>query len=125
MAKILLGCLVGIMVPQGIKAVKALLDFIYLVQYTTHDTNTLGYMQEALNIFHQNKKYFIDVGCHPSLNIPKLHSLLHYADSIKLFGMMDNYNTELFERLHIDFAKEGWQASNHRDKFPQMVKWLS
>jgi hypothetical protein len=31
----------------------------------------------------------------------------------------------LFERLHIDFAKEGWRASNHRDEFPQMICWLS
>jgi hypothetical protein len=31
----------------------------------------------------------------------------------------------MFERLHIDFAKEGWCASNQRDAFPQMIKWLS
>jgi hypothetical protein len=125
MAKVLLGCLVGIMAPQGIKAVKALLDFIYLAQYPNHDTETLKYMQDALDTFHQHKKYFINVGCHPDLNIPKLHSLLHYIDSIKLFGTTDNYNTEMFERLHINFAKEGWRASNHRNEFPQMIQWLS
>jgi hypothetical protein len=31
----------------------------------------------------------------------------------------------MFERLHIDFAKEGWRASNQRDEFPQMIRWLS
>jgi hypothetical protein len=31
----------------------------------------------------------------------------------------------MFERFHIDFAKEGWRASNQRDAFPQMVTWLS
>ena len=31
----------------------------------------------------------------------------------------------MFERLHIDFAKQGWQASNKRDEFPQMISWLS
>jgi len=31
----------------------------------------------------------------------------------------------MFERLHIDFAKHGWRASNHRDEFPQMIRWLS
>lgn len=30
----------------------------------------------------------------------------------------------MFERLHIDFAKQGWRASNHRDEFPQMIRWL-
>ncbi|KAH9905539.1 uncharacterized protein B0H18DRAFT_831889, partial [Fomitopsis serialis] len=28
-------------------------------------------------------------------------------------------------QLHIDFAKKVWQASNHMDQFPQMVKWIS
>ncbi|KAF8958090.1 hypothetical protein BDZ97DRAFT_1668870, partial [Flammula alnicola] len=27
--------------------------------------------------------------------------------------------------LHIDFAKHGWRASNQRDEFPQMIRWLS
>ena len=31
----------------------------------------------------------------------------------------------MFERLHIDFAKHGWRASNQRDEFPQMIRWLS
>lgn len=31
----------------------------------------------------------------------------------------------MFERLHIDFAKKGWRASNKRDEFPQMTRWLS
>jgi len=31
----------------------------------------------------------------------------------------------MFERLHIDFTKHGWWASNQRDEFPQMIRWLS
>lgn len=125
MAKILLGCLVGIMAPSGIKAVKALLDFMYLAQYPTHNTDTLDYMKDALKEFHQNKQYFVEVAVREHLNLPKLHSLLHYVESIELFGTTDNYNTEMFERLHIDFAKHGWRATNQRDEFPQMINWLS
>ena len=58
------------------------------------------------------------------LNIPKLHSLVHYAESIRNLGTTDNYNTEVFERLHIDCAKKAWRASNHRNVRPQMTKWL-
>jgi hypothetical protein len=60
--------------------------------------------------------------CNPSqqddLNIPKFHSLDHYIQSIKLLGTTDNYNMEAFEHLHIDFAKEGWWASNTHNAFP-------
>lgn len=125
MAKILLGCLVGVLPKKAIIACRSLLDFIYLAQYTTHDDTTLGYMDEALAIFHQHKSYFIDIGIRQDFNIPKFHSLNHYVESIRFLGTTDNYNTEMFERLHIDFAKEGWRASNHRDEFPQMIKWLS
>ncbi|KAF8181570.1 hypothetical protein BJ912DRAFT_1023540 [Pholiota molesta] len=118
MAKILLGCLVGIMPSPGIQAVKVLLDFIYLAQYSTHSTETLDYMKNALKDFHSTNT-------RSHFNLPKIHSLLHYVESIELFGTTDNYNTEMFERLHIDFAKNGWRATNQRDEFPQMVRWLS
>jgi hypothetical protein len=125
MAKILLGCLVGSIPLQGIAAITALLDFIYIAQYSAHDTTTLGYLQDALDRFHKNRSYFISTLVREHFNIPKFHSLLHYIEAIELFGTTDNYNTEMFERLHIDFAKHGWRASNQRDEFPQMIRWLS
>ena len=48
MAKILLGCLVGSIPIQAAQAITALLDFIYIAQYSTHDTITLGYLANAL-----------------------------------------------------------------------------
>ena len=125
MTKVLLGCLVGCMPFKGIAAVTALLDFIYIAQYSTHDSTTLGYLQDALDWFHENCEYFTTTLVHKDFNIPKFHSLLHYIESIENFGTTDNYNTEMFEHLHIDFAKHGWRASNQRDEFPQMIRWLS
>ena len=125
MAKVLLGCLVDTEIPTAVlRSTKALLDFIYLAQYPSHDNTTLGYMEDALNAFQKDRNVFIEAGAREDFNIPKLHSLLHYVDSIKDFGATDGYNTEMFERLHIDFAKEGWRASNHKNERPQMVLWL-
>lgn len=124
MAKILLGCLNGKVAPAAITVFRSILDFIYLAQYPTHDDETLRYMEDALRTFHRHKKILVTLGVREHFNIPKLHSLLHYITSIKLFGTTDNYNTEMFERLHIDYAKEAWRASNHRDECPQMIRWL-
>lgn len=124
MAKVLLGCLVGRVAKEAIIAFRSLLDFIYLSQYPTHSDETLAYLQNALNTFEDHKHIFINLHIRDDLNIPKFHSLLHYIQSIRLFGTTDNYNTEMFERLHIDFAKEAWRSTNHRDERPQMVKWL-
>ncbi|KAF8145351.1 hypothetical protein K438DRAFT_1630258 [Mycena galopus ATCC 62051] len=124
MARILLGCLVGKLPAKGIKACRSILDFIYLSQYSTHDDGTLASMREALDVWHKNRDFFIQATVRKDFNIPKFHSLLHYVESIQYFGTTDNYNTEMFERLHIDFTKNGWRASNRRDEFPQMIAWL-
>jgi hypothetical protein len=54
-------------------------------------------LENALNLFHQHRDYFLQVGMRENFNIPKFHSLLHYVDSIKGFGTTNNYNTEMFE----------------------------
>ncbi|KAH8991902.1 hypothetical protein EDB86DRAFT_3065110 [Lactarius hatsudake] len=61
---------------------------------------------------------------HNHFNIPKVHSLIHYSSSIMLFGITDNYNTEQTECLHIDFAKDAYHATNHKDEYKQMTTWL-
>ncbi|KAH9907686.1 uncharacterized protein B0H18DRAFT_898035 [Fomitopsis serialis] len=125
MARVLLACLVGKVSKSTMLTFRSLLDFIYLAQYPTHDDTTLEYMEDALKMFHANKQVLVNLGIWDDFNIPKIHSLLHYVQSIRLFGMTDNYNTEMFERLHIDFVKDTWRASNHRDEFPQMMRWIT
>ncbi|KAG1812790.1 uncharacterized protein BJ212DRAFT_1448021 [Suillus subaureus] len=124
MAHILLGCLVGKVLRRVILAYHSLLDFIYLAQYPTHDDHTLGYLQDALDVSHKHKAVLIELGVRDHFNIPKIHSLTHYINSIHMFGAMDNYNTEAFECLHINFAKNAWRTTNKRDELPQMASWL-
>jgi len=90
----------------------------------THTDETLEVLEDALNQFHQNKYIFIDLGIHDNFNIPKLHFAMHYARLIKLYGMMDNFNTEYMEWLHIDLTKDAYAATNFKDKFTQMTLWL-
>ena len=81
-------------------------------------------MEQCLERFHAHKKVFVREGIWEHFNIPKLHSLLHYIDSIKWLGSLDGYNTELPERLHINLAKDSFRASNKRDATEQMTLWL-
>jgi hypothetical protein len=107
-----------------IAAVRAVLDFAYYAQYQSHTEYTLSHMQAALTLFHTNKDVFVELGVREHFNIPKIHSMVHYIDSIRLFGTADGFNTELLERLHIDFAKCAYCASNRRDYVIQMTTWL-
>lgn len=130
MCRILLGLVIDLPCPPGVsstrllRAVRSLLDFLYIAQFPSHTTETLDYLKDALDTFHDNKSVFIDLGIRTNFNLPKLHSLQHYFDSIRMFGTTDNYNTEYTERLHIDLAKEAYRATNHKDEYPQMTIWL-
>jgi hypothetical protein len=130
MCCILLGLIVDLPIPGGwdstrlVRAVRALLDFLYLAQYQSHTSDTLEQLYDALSVFHNNKAIFVDLGVREQFNIPKLRSLTHYASSIRLFGTTDNYNTEQTEHLHINFAKDAYRATNHKDIFSQMTTWL-
>lgn len=128
--KVLLGLVIGLPLPNNrspgklLRAMKGILDFLYLAQLPSHTDETLANMSAALDTFHANKSIFIELGIRDDFDFPKLHSLLHYASSIRLFGTTDNYNTEHSERLHIDLAKEAYAATNRKDELPQMVSWL-
>ena len=108
-----------------IRASRALLDFVHLAQYYSHTDETLQALQDTLSDFHSLKDVFISLGCHKHFNIPKLHSLVHYVQSIRLFGSLDGFNTENSERLHIDYAKKAYAATNRKDYTTQMTKWLN
>jgi hypothetical protein len=105
-------------------AVRGILDFLYLAQLPVHTSETLLHLKAALGTFHQNKSIFIDLGVCTNFNLPKLHSLQHYASCIESFGTTDNYNTETTERWHIDFVKDTYRATNHKDEYSQMTLWL-
>ena len=130
MCRILLGLVVDLKLPDGrsplplIRSIRSLLDFLYLAQYPLHTSETLHLLQQSLERFHEHKQIFVDLGIRDDFNLPKLHSLAHYVESIQLFGTTDNYNTEYTERLHIDLAKDAYRATNHRDEYGQMTVWL-
>ncbi|KAH9840302.1 uncharacterized protein C8Q71DRAFT_702984, partial [Rhodofomes roseus] len=113
MSRFMLGLLIDVPLPRAesselISATKALLDFLYMSQYSVHSETTLKALEGSLADFHAKKDVFIRLGARGNFLIPKLHMLTHYVRAIKLYGTTDNYNTETTERLHIDFAKEAY-----------------
>lgn len=128
--RILLGLLVDLPLPGGqsplrlVRCVRAALDYLYHSQFPIHTTRTVDKLDSFLQTFHGNKNILVDLGIRDNFNIPKLHNISHYPLFIRLFGTLDNYNTEYTERLHIDFAKDAYRASNCKDEYLQMTRWL-
>ncbi|KAI0279476.1 hypothetical protein BC826DRAFT_1094560 [Russula brevipes] len=90
----------------------------------SHTNRTIAALEESLSLFHANKSVLVDLGIREHFNIPKIHMISHYADSIRSHSSLDAYNSEASERLHINYAKDGYRASNQRDYIAQMTKWL-
>jgi hypothetical protein len=127
--RIILGIILDFQLPDMqlsarlARAVRALLDFIYLAQYSVHSNNTLDALDATLRQFHEDKEVFLELGVRKDFNFPKMHSLSHYRRSITLFGSTDNYNTEQSERLHVDFMKKAFRKSNFKDETKQMATY--
>ncbi|KAL4066499.1 hypothetical protein J3A83DRAFT_4359966 [Scleroderma citrinum] len=113
----LLGVIIDICFSNGASPVHlvhtlcALLNFLHLAQYPQYTEMTLQLLNDALEHFHANKEIL-------------LHACCHYANMIWRFGTMDSYNTEYTEQLHIDLAKDAYQATNHKGEYDQMTLWL-
>ena len=133
MEKVFLGILSGAAPDDVIRAVHGILDFIYYARFETQTTASLEALEAAWHQFHVHKYAFVTYynskqampASYANFNgIPKLHAMDHYVQSIRLLGSADGYNTEGPERLHIDFTKLGYRASNHKNYFRQMTTWL-
>lgn len=128
--RILLGLITDMRTLQGtsairlVRAVRSVLDFLYIAQFPSQTDKTLTLLTESLSSFHVNKDIFQELGIRDSFNIPKIHSMQHYMESIRNYGATDNYNTEYTERLHIDLAKDAYKSTNFKDEFAQMTLWL-
>ncbi|KIJ63135.1 hypothetical protein HYDPIDRAFT_156602 [Hydnomerulius pinastri MD-312] len=126
MQRVFVGLLAGTVEDRVMKAVKSVVDFIYFASLHSHTSTTLRALQASLDEFHAHKAVFVELQArNPGhFNIPKIHSMSHYRMMIELFGSADGFNTESPERLHIDYAKDAYRATNKKDYLVQMTQWL-
>ena len=125
MEKVFLGVVANTADPKVVQATCAILDFIHYAHFETHSDDSLRRLEGAWNRFHASKDEFIKQKVRTHFNIPKVHAMQHYVHMIHSHGTADGFNTEASERLHIDFAKHAYAASNRKDYIAQMKTWLA
>ncbi|QRV96338.1 hypothetical protein RhiJN_24356 [Ceratobasidium sp. AG-Ba] len=127
MAKVLL-LIIASEDNEVVTAARALLDFVYLAHASSLKDTELAAMENALRTFHEFKIIFWQYGAVSTKKgfhgIPKIHMISHYVYIICQLGTPDGYNTETSERLHIDFAKLGYRASNKVNATKQMALYI-
>lgn len=111
------------------RCIRAFHDFLYVAQYRSHSDITIGYLKDALRIFHATKKIFITNKSRrgkkqviPHFRIPKLAGMHVYIRHIPEMGSSPQFSTEIVESLHRPMAKDPYRATNRKDFVPQMCR---
>jgi hypothetical protein len=128
LAKVFLPVIAGCKEAKAVSAARCIMDFMYRAHMPELSDSDLDLLERDLAEFHDLKDVFVKaevVDAEDDFHgIPKIHMLGHYVRSIRELGTTDGYNTEAPERLHIDYVKEGWRASNHVNALQQMTTYL-
>lgn len=105
-----------------VKALQALVDFIYIARRDIIDSNSLSALDDALKRFHMHRKIFQTSGVRPKgFNLPRQHSLIHYHKLIRAFGAPNGLCSSITESKHIKAVKEPWRRSNRFEALGQML----
>jgi hypothetical protein len=118
---------------NSMRCLRAFHDFLYLAQYRSHTTTTLGYLEQSYTVFHQLKNTFIKnkarrgkkEGVIPHFCFPKMAGLQMYAYHIPRMGTSVQFSTEITETCHQTMAKAPYRATNRRDFFIQMCAYMN
>ncbi|KAG2108585.1 hypothetical protein DEU56DRAFT_874529 [Suillus clintonianus] len=110
--------------PAGvIAALRALMQFRYLVQSPRIDEEDLGRISRALNEFHANKDAIIAAGVHQgkgnrvinNFYIPKLELMHSIVPSIRNSGVIGQWSADITEHAHITEIKDPARSSNNNN----------
>ena len=84
---------------------------------------TLKQIDNALTCFHQDQVIFKTLGVckKDGLSLPWQHSLVHYKETIQLFGSLNGLCSSITELMHIRAVKEPWHRANKYGPLGQML----
>lgn len=104
-----------------LRAIRALIDFIYIAQYPRHTASTIGSMTDALDEFHKHKHHILEANARTGksgpmdhFNIPKLELFHSFGRSIEHLGAIMQYTADVSERLLITTCKHSFKHTNHK-----------
>jgi len=105
--QVYLPALEGYIPIRMISCFSTLLDFFYLARQSSHDTNSISAMQDALSRFRTLREVFQEVGVRPDgFSLPRQHALKHYTHRITIvwlseWALLINHGVEAYTRCQV------------------------
>lgn len=114
--------------PGFIRALRAMVDFLYQAQAPRHTDSSIPQMMASLQDFHNEKGEVLNAGGRNGkngtiehFNIPKLEILQHFPQSIRNLGATIQYTADVTERLLITHCKDTFTRTNHRVGYESQI----
>ncbi|KAH9001804.1 hypothetical protein EDB86DRAFT_3063618 [Lactarius hatsudake] len=127
----IIAVIAGAVPPRFLRAIRALIDFIYQVQSPFLTESAISSFVDSLKEFHDEKAAITAAGARigtkgpiTHFNIPKLELWQHFACSTKMMGAPIQWTADVTERLHITEVKHPFRATNHRNFEEQCARIL-
>ena len=113
--------------PAAMHCARAIMDFVMLAMYSSHDEHTLSYMCVTLDRVDKLKRVFAksrpinpESGEH-HFNIPKFHVMTHYASFIRLYGSAQGFDTCYGEAAHKFLIKDFFYRTNKNEGWESQI----
>ncbi|KAK1234209.1 hypothetical protein PQX77_002593 [Marasmius sp. AFHP31] len=100
------------------------MEVCYIARKNTITSSNLTSFRGYLQRFHETRKFFLDSGICKDFSLPRQHSLIHYEDSIRMFGAPNGLCSSITESKHIKAVKEPWRRSSRYNALKQMVRTI-
>ncbi|KAG2100377.1 uncharacterized protein F5147DRAFT_747111 [Suillus discolor] len=111
----------GVAPPKFIRAIRALVEFIYLSQNPVHSPDSLQSMAQALSDFHVFKDAIVNAearrgkkGVKEDFFILKLELLQSFGGTVERLGTLMQFSADMTERLLITHCKHLFGRTNWR-----------
>ena len=119
--KVFLPAITGHVPTQMVRALRAFMDFCYLVRRSQIDEDTLELIDNAVTQFHHEREIFRELGIREDFSLPRQHSIIHYRRLIQMFGAPNGLCSSITESKHIQAVKKPWRRSSKNQPLGQML----
>jgi len=129
--KVLVVVAAGAVPASVLRAIRALIEFVFQAQSLLLYDEHLHALGEALREFHTFKNAIVNAGGRLGKNgpiahfkIPKLEGLWRVAWNARMMGAPYQWTSDITERCHITHVKTPYRRSNRRNFHEQCVRYM-
>ncbi|KAK1222162.1 hypothetical protein PQX77_015008 [Marasmius sp. AFHP31] len=122
--KVYIAAIAGYVPPVIVQCLSSFMEVCYIARKNVITSSNLTSLRCYLRTFHETRKVFIECGVRKDISLPRQHSLLHYEESIRMFGAPNGLCSSITESKHIKAVKEPWRRSSRYNALNQMIRTI-